>query len=161
MRALPASSAKGIVQVRKTDILRRQHVEIMRLATSIADRGKLFAGLEDAYAISLDLAKLLGQLRIHLAQEDIHLYRAMIRSGDPAAIATAQRFATEMGGLAQLFEDFATRWSSSAVIAACFADFTRESRSIFSLLETRVRRENVELYPLADALPAEGQSWAA
>ncbi len=138
-----------------TDTLRRQHAEIMRLATDIADRVDLFSRSEDAYAISLGLAKLLGLLRIHLAQEDIHLYRAMISSGDPAAMTTAQRFAAEMGGLAQSFEDFAARWSSSAVIAARFANFSAEAYLILSQLARRVRREDAELYPLADELQAE------
>ena len=64
----------------------------------------------------------------------------------------ARHFASEMGDFAERLEEFALHWSTSAAIAACFDEFREETRGIFAALETRIRRENRQLYPLADRL---------
>jgi hemerythrin-like domain-containing protein len=134
--------------------LRRQHDAAMTLASQIIDLMDRCESRNDAYRISLALAKLLGLLRIHLAQEDQGLYPAMIRSGDADAAATAQAFATEMGGLAEQLERFAARWTCSAAIFAALAEFRAEAMAVFAALATRIHRENEELYPLAQRVVA-------
>lgn len=134
--------------------LRRQHDAAMSLVSTIIDLMDRCQTREDAYRISLSLAKLLGMLRIHLAQEDQGLYPAMIRSGDAEAAATAQAFATEMGGLAEQLERFAGRWTCSAAIFTSLAEFRREAMAVFAALATRIHRENEELYPLAQRVVA-------
>ncbi|MBA3666665.1 MAG: hemerythrin domain-containing protein [Sphingomonas sp.] len=136
----------------RTDPLRHQHGLAAQIVSRIIDKIDHYSGPDDAYRISLDLSKLLGLLRTHLAQEDVHFYPAMIQSGDPQAGAAALSIAMEMGDLAERFERFAARWSSSAVIAARFDRFRYDALTIFAKLEARIRRENEELYPLADRL---------
>ncbi|MEQ7873524.1 hemerythrin domain-containing protein [Sphingomonas sp. ASV193] len=109
---------------------------------------------DDAPAVALDLARLIGLVRVHLAQEDRLLYGAMIGSGSAHAAATARRFAAEMGGLAERIEAFAMRWSSSALIALDLAAFRAELDSLLAALDERIARENEQLYPLAEATGA-------
>ena len=145
----------------RTADLRCQHDAATRLVARIMFRIEHFEDGDDAYPIGLDLAKLHGLLRIHLTQEDVVLYPAMIGSGDTKLAMIASRFAIEMGDLADQFERFVRRWGSSAVIGARFDHFRSEALAIFAALETRIDRENDELYPLADTLSIVGMRSAA
>lgn len=133
----------------RTATLRRQHDAAVDLVGQIIERSNGSATLDNAYRIGLLLAKLTGLLRIHFAQEDHSLYPSLLAS--PASALTARHFMDEMGDLAATFEAFAKRWTSSTAIAADFAGFRRESGAVFAALADRVRRENEELYPLAEA----------
>jgi hypothetical protein len=137
----------------RSTALRRQHDAASMLAAQLLVEIDNYRGRESAYAISLDLAKLLGLLQIHLAQEDRSLYPSMIASGNEQAAAVAQRFFAEMGGLCQRLQAFASRWSCPKAISSDFDRFRHETIMILAALNGRILRENEELYPLADALP--------
>lgn len=145
----------------RTTVLRRQHDTALQHASRILEQVDRYQGCDDAHGISVSLAKLLGLLRIHLAQEDKSLYPSMIKSGDERVAAVAERFVAEMGGLAESLGVFASRWSNSAAIASNFDDFRRESRIIIGALDSRIARENEELYPLVDALYPQSPKSAA
>jgi hemerythrin-like domain-containing protein len=132
--------------------LRRQHDVAVELVTDIVDRSARIETSEDAYRLSVQLAKLTGLLRIHFVQEDRTLYPYMIASSNPAASETAHAFSAEMGGLSQVFEAFARKWTSSEAILGDAVGFRRESGSVFAALGARIVRENEELYPLADSI---------
>lgn len=145
----------------RTTALRRQHDAALQLASRILEQVDRYEGCGDAHGISVSLAKLLGLLRIHLAQEDKSLYPSIIESGDERIATIAQRFVAEMGGLAERLGIFASRWSNSAAIASNFDDFRREARIIIDALGSRIARENEELYPLVDALYSQSLKSAA
>ena len=132
--------------------LRRQHDAATQLMADIAGQIRAYRGRDDAYRLTLGVAQLLGHLRTHWTKEDGHPYPALIHSGDRQAAAMARRFAGEMGDLAERLEEFAMRWSTSAGIAARFDEFRTEAIAIFAALKVRIRRENLQLYPLADRL---------
>lgn len=137
----------------RTANLRRQHdaaVALVEEAAALIERPSLAA--TDHYRIGILIAKLTGLLRVHFALEDRTLYPLMIQSahGDAAAVALA--FRDEMGGLAQIYLDFAGRWATSAQISADFDRFRKEARTVFAALSERITRENEQLYPLADAI---------
>ena len=136
----------------RTDRLHLQHDVAEQLVARIVAQMDHFEGRNDAYRISVNLAKLLGVLRVHLAQEDLYLYPAMMKSDDEVAATLARRFADEMGDLAEQFEQFATCWSASAAIVGRIEQFRAEARAIFGALTIRIARENDELYPLAKTL---------
>ena len=117
-----------------TDELRRQHEAATQLMTGISGQIDAYRGPDDAYRLTLGVAQLLGLLRVHLMVEDGHLYPDL------------------MGGLAERLEEFAMHWSTSPGIAARFGEFREETRELFAALETRILRENQQLYPLADRL---------
>ena len=111
-----------------TDELRRQHDAATQLMTGITGQIGAYCGPDDAYRLTLGIAQLIGLVRVHLMIEDLH----------------------DIGGLAEQLEDYARRWSSSAGITARFAEFGDETARLFAALETRIQRENQQLYPLAD-----------
>lgn len=132
--------------------LHREHDAACQLMIGLAGQILAYRGRDDADRLTLGVAQLLGLLRLHLMVEDTHLYPELIASGHRQTAAMAQRFADEMGDIAEQLEEFAMRWSSSAGIAAGFDEFREEALAIFAALETRIRRENQQLYPLADRL---------
>ena len=135
-----------------TDLLRLQHDAVSQMLVGINCQIRAYRGRDDAYRLTLGIAQLLGLLRIHLAREDEYLYPELINSGNCQTAALARRFVAEMGDFAGQLEEYAARWSTSAGITSRFDEFRRESRAIFAVLETRIRRENQQLYPLADRL---------
>ena len=144
-----------------TEELRRQHDGVTDLMAGVTAQIKCYRGPGDAYRITLGLAQLLGLLRIHLVQEDQHLYPELINSHDARTAALARRFAMEMGGIAAQLEEFSDRWSSSAGLTARFDDFRDEAIHLFAAIRQRIRRENQQLYPLADRIPAPQLRWVA
>jgi len=137
-----------------TDKLRRQHDAIVKMVADIIERIDDYDYNDRANAaqINLEVAKLLGQLRFHFVEEDLHLYPEMIASGLEEAATVAVCFKQEMGDIAERFEEFDHHWSSSAVIASRFDEFRHDALLIFSALKNRIRRENEMLYPLAVAM---------
>lgn len=146
-----------------TDELRRQHDAATQLMAGITGQIGVYRGPGEAYLLTLGIAQLLGLLRNHLTQEDEHLYPELINSHSPRTAALARRFAREMGDLAMHLEEYALHWSTSAAISAYFDEFREETITIFTSLNTRIRRENRQLYPLADRLagrPLRPAAWA-
>lgn len=112
---------------------------------------------DDAMECARLMAKLTGILRFHLAAEDNSLYPRMQASPDPEVSQTAAAFAAEMGGLAELFEDFVSNWPDGAAIFVNPEGFRTEAALVFSALSRRIKRENDELYPLADTMISVGK----
>jgi hypothetical protein len=124
--------------------LSHQHDVAISMAERLLDLVNEYRSAADALPIALQLNRLVGLLRVHLAQEDVQLYPELIASG-----RMALAYASEMGGLAGELELFAQRWSSSVGIAAAFAEFAEVTRELMLRLATRIERENRYLYPLA------------
>jgi hemerythrin-like domain-containing protein len=137
-----------------TDNLRRQHDAALAMSDRLLDLMDSYDGGRDTYAIAMQLNRLVGLLRIHLAQEDVHLYPALAASGDPAVSQLALAYANEMGGQAIELEIFAQHWSCTASIAGAFDEFRKEADALLLAIAARIERENRYLYPLADAAAA-------
>ena len=133
-----------------TDNLRRQHDAALAMSDRLFDLMNSYVGGRDAYAITVQLNKLVGLLRIHLAQEDVQLYPQLAASDDPAVARLARRYSDEMGGLANDLEIFAQHWSCSASIANRFDEFREDAHALLLTLAVRIERENRYLYPLAE-----------
>jgi hemerythrin-like domain-containing protein len=131
------------------DELRNQHDAALCMADRLLDLVADYRCEADALPIALQLNKLVGLLRVHLAQEDVQLYPRLLASGDRDIAKLALSYVSEMGGLAHELEQFIRRWSSSAVIAADFADFAEAAQELVLQLSFRIERENRYLYPLA------------
>lgn len=140
----------------RTANLRRQHDAAFELANEILTLSEGPGAARNASRIALVLAKLTGLLRIHFAQEDRVIYPHMLQSADRTTAAVAHAFQAEMGNLGKQFSDYAQRWGSSRAIAEDFERFLSESKVTLNAVVQRMRRENAELYPLADALGTQG-----
>ena len=144
-----------------TDHLRQQHDMATVSARHLRDLVRRHRPGDDTLAIATDLARLLGVLRVHLAEEDEYLYPALIATNDGIAAELAERYRAEMGSLAWDVEEFMLHWSSSAVIALNFASFKSDLDRLLGALEARIKRENLSLYPVADALIPDWRGKAA
>lgn len=133
-----------------TTELRNQHDAAMGMAEHLLDLIDAYRCEADALPIAVQITKLIGLLRVHLAQEDVQLYPELVASGDREIAKMALAYVAEMGGLAHELEQFARRWSSSAVIATDFADFAEAARELVLQLAFRIERENRYLYPLVE-----------
>lgn len=130
-----------------TEKFRVQHDEILALAGSIT---KMLEGKEpDVLAVRKQVSLLAGKVNFHLAMEDKALYPRLMERKGTRADAMASRFMAEMGGLAEVFGNYTTKWQPSA-IRADLPGFATETRKVFGALAKRIERENRELYPLAD-----------
>ncbi len=87
----------------------------------------------------------------HLKTEDWVLYPRLLVSPDKHIAATARAFIDEMGGMAAAYIGRTEKWSAD-VIAADWAGYCRDSRTLLEALSNRILRENRELYPLLESL---------
>ena len=136
----------------RTATMRKQHDAIVELA------GEIAAGIEslntplDAERLMRTLNRLNGLLTAHLASEDTFLYPAMRASADQRTAETAAAFGQEMGGLMAAYSQFTARWADGPSIFANKAEFACDWRALLKRLAGRIERENLVLYPLADAM---------
>lgn len=134
----------------KIDILRRQHDAALDIAQRLLELIDAHLPGNPGYPILMQLNRLYGVVRVHLAHEDVELYPALAASPDPEAARTASIYLDEMGCLALDLECFARNWSCSASITGNFDEFRRAAHDLVLSLAVRIERENQFLYPLAD-----------
>lgn len=132
--------------------LEAQHHALAGMMLRLVNQVQGFNGPDQAYPITVQLAKLAHLLRLHLATEDEWFYPAMIGSDLPLAASLATAFRDEVGEIAAEVETFLAQWNSSTVIELGFDRFRDELLCLFHKLENRIGRENTELYPLARLL---------
>ena len=102
----------------------------------------------NAFEISLLLGKLAGKLNIHLLSEDKYIYPYLAKKEDKTIQETSRRFAAEMGGLAQVFQDYKTEYLSAVKIKNAPTDFIQSSKEIMEAIMERIAKEEKLLYPL-------------
>ena len=145
----------------KIDILRGEHDAALNMAQRLLELIEGYQPGTPAYPLLMQLNRLYGVLRLHLAHEDVELYPALMASTDPKVARTARMFVDELGGLALEIECFARHWSCSASIAGNFQEFREAAEELVLALAARIERENRQLYPLAEAVMGKPQRDAA
>lgn len=159
---LSGSSAEaGDRPLALTDSLRRQNHSASLLALRLRDLVDHYQGGGDAYRVTLQLTRLHGLLRLHLVDGQNALHPAMLGSGDARLGSMAREMQEQGGCLAEGFERFMVRWSSSALIGSDFATFRAELGEVLDQIEARIHREDNELYPLVDTFAERGRRHAA
>jgi hypothetical protein len=136
-----------------TEILRQQHDAALSMADRLIDLADNYKPGTQAIPILMQLNRLLGILRVHLAHEDVELYPCLMESSDPAVARTATTYFAEMGGLATDLEYFSRHWSCSVSIAGNIDEFRHDLHELMLALAVRIERENRYLYPLAESHP--------
>lgn len=145
----------------KLDVLRGQHDNALDMAQRLLELIDSYRPGNPAYPILMQLNRLYGVMRVHLAHEDVEFYPALMASNDPNIARTAELYANEMGGLALHLECFARHWSCSASITNNFEEFSQAANDLMLALAVRIERENRYLYPLAAGIEAAPQRDAA
>ena len=134
---------------RPTQNFREMHAELVTLAGEIGARLDPAALAADAGPARSLLSTLIGKLTIHLAMEDKSLYPQLKSHPDPEVRASAERFDAEMAAMAPAVLAFGQRWTEAAIREDA-AVFCEETRKLFAVLADRIKRENTQLYDLAD-----------
>ena len=124
----------------KTDVLRGQHDAALDMAQRLLELIDAYRPGAPTFPILMQLNRLYGVLRVHLAHEDVELYPALIGSGDAETVRKAQHYVEEMGGLALDLECFARHWSCSASIASNFHEFAQSANDLMLALAVRIER---------------------
>lgn len=135
----------------RTTRYREQHADIAKVVADLEaqlDATKL--GADGAPARKL-LSSLAGKIAVHLSAEDEHLYPELARSNNEKLKAVASQFAKDMGPIAKAFTGYVAKWPTPTAIKSDPASFIAETKSVLAVLKERIRKENQELYPLADA----------
>ena len=106
--------------------------------TELIDQG---AGASGAFELELQLSRVVGQWRAMLVLRDRLVYRpaASHRDRDRATMAAACE--QRMEALAEQVEEFARRWSSSALIATAFPSFRATALVLLAAMTARLERE--------------------
>ncbi len=132
---------------------RQDHAEI--LAGINALRELVHAGIPaQAGPIAAKIVELNSVVRLHLAVEDRYLYPAIESSGQPTLAGMGRRFREEMGGIAETFVAFTSRWNTAQKVAADPEGLRADANVVMRRVFERVQRENNELYPAMEALTA-------
>ena len=130
------------------DHLLRQHNEIFTLIREIEKYKKAEAVKENAAAIARLLAQLSGIIKMHLLSEDKFLYPALKVHENTKVRETAMKFDDEMKELAQSFEQYKAKYIIASKIVENTNEFLGETEAVFHIINKRMEKENLELYPL-------------
>jgi hypothetical protein len=138
-------------QINASDRFRRQHEELMHMAGEIVSALDAKALAADATPMRRLVARFSGKLVVHAEMENGALYPRLIHSADEGVRKRATALFDDVKHIYASFERYAERWPSADAIAVDPTTFVRETREIMRTLGARMRRENEELYPMADA----------
>jgi len=127
----------------RADRLILEHMQLASIAADLLAHAA--ARPIDPASIAASRWSLSRQLLAHLATEDRVLYPMLRRSPDRATAALADRFAAELGGLADTFKDYMRHWTAER-LARDPDGFERDTRGLSAWLDERIRREEAELY---------------
>lgn len=139
--------------------LRADHAKLAQLADNLRRLAEAKFPPVDSALVEAQTA-LRDALQFHLKCEDWILYPAMMESPDPVVAATARRFKLEVGELAEEFARYMEIWSQSADAIADWPGFCVNTHRMLDMLDARTRRENEELYPMAEQAPEPVDAWA-
>jgi len=134
----------------KTENYRSHHEQIRVILSDIKKGLDLNAVTQQPEDITVHIRQLFGKFSTHLALEDKAFYPRAIANDNPQLSNTARRFQDEMGGLGDTFHAYRQKWPGPLAISKDPGAFISETKTIISLLEKRLEREEGELYVLYD-----------
>ena len=134
----------------RTQTFRRQHGELQRIAAELTKLA-LVPGTP-AESIRATLGRFVGKLRVHARMETDALYPRLMTHEDAEIRRRSERLHAELGPLYGLVDEFVERWGTAEAIDQRRIRFRIDLARMLAKLGWRMRRENEELYPMADAL---------
>lgn len=129
----------------------RDHTTILQQISAL--RALSHAGIrENAERIGQAIVSTASLIKFHLAAEDQVLYPRLAKSGRPDVEALSARYQVEMRGLTEAFGEFVGKWRVPSRLEADPDGFRRDANTVLKALYERLRREDVELYPVAEQI---------
>ena len=129
------------------DNLERQHVEIKDLFLKIKkdiNSNDIKVNLD---TLVRNINTLAGKLNIHMSSEDKFLYPALVESKDQQLKEIAKQYSEEMGHIHVQFNNYKNKFNTKSKILNDIDEFLKESKEIIKLLENRISKEDMYLYP--------------
>ncbi|KMT21164.1 hemerythrin domain-containing protein [Clostridium cylindrosporum] len=132
--------------------LERQHEEIKELASKIKVNINSNNLEENIDVLVKDLNILAGKLSIHMSLEDKFLYPELINSKEDKLKEIAKQYSYEMGNINSGFKNYKSKFNTKTKILNNIEEFSKESKEIIKLLESRISKEDTHLYPKVKSL---------
>lgn len=128
------------------DQLHRDHLEILEIVAEVRAR-TAEETLSDSTGLARCRWRLARTVTQHLALEDVQVYPLLFTDPRPEATALAARFERELCHLLSAFNTHTAEWTSDAV-RRDWQGYRAAINELLDALETRIRLEESELYPL-------------
>jgi hemerythrin-like domain-containing protein len=136
------------------DKFKHQHEDILADITAL--RELVHNGIEsNAEPIAARIIGMSGNIKLHLTVEDKVLYPTLAGCGDAALARMSHLYQLEMNGIVAAYMTFATTWNSGARLLAAPEKFRAEANGVLRRVYERIKKEDREFYPAAEALAAE------
>lgn len=132
--------------------LERQHVEIKDLFLKIKQGTNSNDIKVNLDTLVRDINTLAGKLNIHMNSEDKFLYPELINSRDEQLKQIAKQYSEEMGNIHQEFNNYKNKFNTKTKILSDADGFLKGSKEIIKLLENRISKEDIYLYPKMKSL---------
>ncbi len=132
------------------EILKKQHEAILAVTRQINAEASDASDECVARAVIDRINRLAEMLEEHLYIEDDFLYPALQKRTDQEVRDTARQFAVECGGIREAFEKYKVKWNSPGELRQSPEVFLSETQALARALETRVGKEDAELFPLLE-----------
>ncbi|TAJ67477.1 hemerythrin domain-containing protein [Brevundimonas sp.] len=140
--------------------LRLEHSAIMAQASrlvGVAGAVKTRGDAHDAVALIQSLDVL---LRNHLAEEDDHLYPALMAAGDEDTRRLGADAFEAMGGIVGAWANYRDHWTLEAILGEA-GRFGAATEGVIGALALRIEMENGILYPAMERLTGGSERAAA
>lgn len=98
--------------------------------------------------IALHISTLAGKIKMHLSMEDKYLYPGLIEKGSADVKKMANSYQQEMGNLADEFVKYKDKYNTDPKLLQSAESIKSDTEKIFQKIETRMQREENELYKL-------------
>ncbi|MCT4632200.1 MAG: hemerythrin domain-containing protein [Firmicutes bacterium] len=136
----------------KLNQLKKQHGDIIELLNETKGMINKIDDSSVQMKIAKNISKLAGILKIHLMSEDRNLYPAFTKSSNTDLQNKAKKYIDEMGDLSSIYMDFKDKYNTQSKINNSLSQFKSEVAKVFSAIETRIKKEDTDLYVLAEKL---------
>lgn len=132
--------------------LERQHEDIRLLMSEIKNQVYMSGNKEylqeNVDHIVKNINILSGKLKVHMSTEDRYLYPAMKISENPVLRKASKEYSSEMTAISEAFVSYKSAFNTRSKVLANDKEFVHLSQTILKKLETRMDREDKELYPV-------------
>ena len=123
------------------ELLHAREEELERQMTWLVELIDHSSGDARALDLELQLSRVVGQWRAMLVLRDKLVYRPAAKHSDRDRATMAAACQQRMEALAEQVEEFARRWSSSALIATAFPNFRATALVLVAAMTARLDRE--------------------
>lgn len=128
--------------------LKRQHSEIMHLATYILNNIEKSTVEQNVHEIVKSINTITGKLKIHLLNEDKYLYPQLLKSSNIELNTFGKKYYEEMKKVTEVYENYKLKYNTVSKIEQNVSNFNKDTKQVFKLLSNRVDKEEKQLYSL-------------